>query len=204
MGTLITATYIITGYLGYSMFGPAITSKQISGNVVNGFGASDVLINVARVGLFIHFVCVFPLLAGAVRLCIHRVGLRLFGLHDRADDPDEVFKIPFSVIAIEVFFIVACAVVVAGVVPGIAVVIDIAGCLGGTFTLMILPGIVGVLIFPEIAKRLADSDESVTQVLSSTESNNFLGFFNFNFSYRALTILSGVMTVIGVAATVGG
>lgn len=202
-GMVLDATvYILTGTFGYLMFGEGVASKESGGDIVNNFADDDLLINIARFGLFFHFVCVFPLVISAVRLCFHRVGLRVLGLHERAGDPDEVFKVPMGVIAMEVFVLVIAAVIVAGVVPGIGIVINLAGCLGGTFSLMILPGIVGMYIFPELEQR--KNDKTVSELVQEIRHNNFFGFCEVAFSNKSYYWLSVVITVIGIISTIGG
>jgi amino acid permease len=201
---LVAFAYVLTGVVGYLAFGDGVATKRSGGDIVNNFNASDTLMNVARLALFVHFVSVFPIVSFAVRQCAHRAYLRVSGQHERAEDPEEVFRVPYVYVAGEALTITVLAVLLAGVVPGIGGVIDLAGCLGGTFSLMILPGIVGMCIFSEIRARRANNDESLSPRITDPALNNIAGFCQIAVSDTVNLYMSAAVLVIGVIATVGG
>ena len=151
--TFVYLSYIVTVCFGLALFGSYVDVKEAGGNIVNVFSADDILINVARFMLMIHFVTVIPITICTTRQNFHRVYLRLFGLDDRADDVDEVFTVPFYTVVIEAVTAILIGLVLADTVPGIAVVIGICGALGGGVSIMILPGLCGMKVFSEFHER---------------------------------------------------
>jgi amino acid permease len=201
----IIVTYIVMGVLGYLSFGRAIANASAGGSIANNYGTFDTLMNVARFLLFFHFVSVFPVIAVNVRQCVHRLILRARGDKVRASDPEEVFRTPQLVIVAEAIAVVTAAVLIAAVVPGIDIVIEIAGALTGTFVLMTLPGIVGIYVFSameeqEVQLRL-DGD-----CLDHIESDlaPFAFFPNLRFTPRGMYYVSCFLVCLGTFSTVGG
>lgn len=171
---IIGVCYAVTGVLGYLLFGPAVAGKH-AGNVMTLFPDDDVAVNIGRLLLFFHFVCVFPILSitcrrGAHDLLLHipHEGLRkvltggAVGVVPRGSDAregadvadaeddidtDHVFTTPLYINAIESFIIVTVAVTAAAFVEGIGVGGELSSALSGVFLMFVGPGLVGVSIW---------------------------------------------------------
>lgn len=143
---VIVVVYLAVGVAGCATFGAAVASKHAGGNIMNNYGTSDVVINVARLGLFLHLVCVYPVLSVSVRHAVHRLQLLVRGRRSQAESPGLIFATPRWQIAIEAVTIVASSVALAAVIPGIGFVFDLTGALVSTFVMVTHPGVVGVCI----------------------------------------------------------
>lgn len=66
-------SYLLTGLFGYLTFGAAVDNDHSGGNIVDNYADDDALVNVGRVGLFFHFVCVYPILSVACRRGLHHL-----------------------------------------------------------------------------------------------------------------------------------
>ncbi|KPI87380.1 transmembrane amino acid transporter protein- like protein [Leptomonas seymouri] len=75
---IITVCYALTGVFGYLTFGDKIADRKVGGNVVSNYPKDDLLINIGRLGLFVHFACVFPVVSICSRRGLHR--LTMIGL----------------------------------------------------------------------------------------------------------------------------
>lgn len=80
---IATCCYLATGLLGYLIFGQYVLR---GGNIVDNFPSDDTLLNIGRLGLFAHFVAVYPVISVNLRRTLHdslAQGLKLLGF-DRA------------------------------------------------------------------------------------------------------------------------
>lgn len=207
----ICIVYCVTGVLGYLMFGEAVTSEEAGGDIMNNFPTDDTFVNVCRLGLFAHFVCVEPLVATAVKQCMHRVILRARGLHKRADNPDEIFTYPFPFMALEIVVITVTAVLVAAFLS-IGVVINIAGMLGGLGSILIFPSIIGYYVYAELEQRLGtdgagfgSDTREIAETVKDPNLNNFCGCCPSTFvSFRTLKYISIGLMILGPIIMVTG
>eukprot|EP01060_Flectonema_neradi_P038707 TRINITY_DN8219_c0_g3_i1.p1 TRINITY_DN8219_c0_g3~~TRINITY_DN8219_c0_g3_i1.p1 ORF type:complete len:470 (+),score=63.46 TRINITY_DN8219_c0_g3_i1:41-1450(+) len=140
---IIIATYLVIAFCGYLHFGENTPSYILeydgSSDSEEGpsdtsdsdeqFGSNDTLINVARLGMFLHFAFVFPLICIACRRSIN-----LFLNRD-------VDAIPWGQLIIQSFCIVCCAVLLAIVAPDFGVIQDFNGSLFGVFIIITFPGL---------------------------------------------------------------
>jgi amino acid permease len=122
---LITGTYVVTGLLGYLMFGHAAT-VQSGGNVMQGFSSNDLPATIGQLGLFIHFCSVFPIVAMGTRRSFNQV---IFGTPWH----------PIPLYVVEAFFIVGLACVLAYFASGVEVVVSIIGSLFSISIVYIIP-----------------------------------------------------------------
>jgi hypothetical protein len=65
--------YIAVGVFGYLTFGAAVDSSSAGGDIVANYSSQDTAMNVGRLGLFLHFCCVYPILAVSCRRGLHRM-----------------------------------------------------------------------------------------------------------------------------------
>lgn len=72
---IIVASYAATGVFGYLTFGDLVASAQAGGNIVMNYPKTDWLVNAARLGLFLHFACVFPIVSICARRSLHRLAM---------------------------------------------------------------------------------------------------------------------------------
>ena len=172
---VIAATYVLVGICGYLTFGAVVAVAHYGGNIVNLYSGSDVWVNIGRLGLFFHFVCVYPILSINARQGFHRMLImmhRLCYFNDTPTIPDEYLNSPVEKapppldapppeepstdmlagqtllsITAEALLIVSTSVVVAYFVPGIGIVIEFVGAVFGMILMMILPGIIGMNCF---------------------------------------------------------
>jgi amino acid permease len=207
---LISLTYIMTGMCGYLTFGAMVNDKSAGGNIVNNFSDDDIAVNVGRLGLFFHFCCVYPLLSVCGRQVFHRT---VHGLKqaitskdsgDRlayGDDPKEadlVYTTPLWIIVIEAFFIVGFSILLAAVVPGIGIVIEVVGVVFGLFVMLTFPGLIGVSLWnpwndPE---KLSTRRPESTFDYGPPHSGLFAGSV-------VLVVLGCVLQVLGMYAIFG-
>jgi amino acid permease len=139
--------YVVVGVCGYLTFGSDVARADIGGNIANNYSKGDLLLNVARFGLFVHFLCVFPVVAINCRHGIHRIALHIVGRHDDAHDPETVFNAPSSAIAVEAGIVTVSAVVCGAYIPGIFFVVNLTGATAGMFAAFIAPGFMGVVLW---------------------------------------------------------
>lgn len=163
---IILSCYVLTGLFGYLTFGALVGSAHAGGNIVNNYAADDALVNVARLGLFVHFVSVYPILSVSVRRGVHRLLLMVargeqttaneigadekqFLLNDEeqngSSDPND--STARWAIVLEAFLIVTTSVALAAIVPGIGIVLEFGGIFGYLFGLFVVPGVIGLCIF---------------------------------------------------------
>ena len=139
---IIISTYLVIAFTGYLHFGENTPSYILEYDGSSGsdddkskdssdeqFGAGDTLINVARLGMFIHFAFVFPLICIACRRSVN-----LFLNRD-------VESIPWGQLILQSFAIVCCSVLLAIVAPDFGVIQDFNGSLFGVFIIITFPGL---------------------------------------------------------------
>ena len=211
---IITVCYGVTGVLGFLTFGPGVDSDHAGGNIVNNYSDSDTLVNIGRLGLFFHFTSVYPILAVCARRGLHRMILTFLTSAASTEDTDALLKAEGGrnslvdcasisrvdndvgdpnetsrlAIVAEAFVIVATSVVLAGVVSGIGLIIDIIGLLFGIFLMLTSPGIVGLSAFSQHHRTEED-----TQYLARDRKYSTLFYW-----------LSALLVVLGVGFTLAG
>ncbi|CBZ26306.1 transmembrane amino acid transporter protein-like protein [Leishmania mexicana MHOM/GT/2001/U1103] len=70
---IVVACYAVTGVVGYLTFGNQVAAPKVGGNIVSNYPKKDFLMNIGRLGLFVHFACVFPVLSICTRRGLHRL-----------------------------------------------------------------------------------------------------------------------------------
>ncbi|GET93544.1 transmembrane amino acid transporter protein-like protein [Leishmania tarentolae] len=70
---IIIACYAVTGVVGYLTFGNQVAARKVGGNIVSNYAENDLFMNIGRLGLFVHFACVFPVLSICTRRGLHRL-----------------------------------------------------------------------------------------------------------------------------------
>ena len=228
----VAISYLITGLLGYASFGPAVADRFAGGNIVNNYPSTDFLLNIARFGLFLHLLCVYPLVSISVRHGIHRLGLIMIGRSAQAINPDTVRTTPMHMIIVEAWLIVCGSVSVAAALGEIGSVIDVIGTLCGATISCSIPAVIGIAMWRPQSKKQAESerkrrvkkkslDRDITHIAMS-ESRQMLceglgldtgleetGSFCFGLIPRRLSVktlyeLCWVQLVIGLTLGVGG
>ena len=131
---IIITTYALMAVFGLLTFGPAIATKA-EGNILHAYAKSDVLMNTARLGMFIHFACVYPILQMAARRGFNNFVFRTNDL-------------PMWKLCVESFFIVVASCVLAGLVPNIDTILSINGALFGSLIVMMAPSALFLFIDP--------------------------------------------------------
>jgi amino acid permease len=129
---LITV-YVLTGVFGYLTFGSQ-RIQQTKGNVVNAFHSDDAVVNAGRLGLFFHFCTAFPVVAMACRNCLNSL---MVGRTTRRQ----------VVYIAEAMVLVSAAAMIAAVVPGVGVVVEVIGSLFGVAIVFIIPSTVYIFTF---------------------------------------------------------
>ncbi|CAJ1993843.1 amino acid transporter [Leishmania donovani] len=70
---IVVVCYAVTGVVGYLTFGTEVAAPRVGGNIVSNYPKNDLLMNIGRLGLFVHFACVFPVLSICTRRGLHRL-----------------------------------------------------------------------------------------------------------------------------------
>lgn len=70
---IVVVCYAVTGVVGYVTFGNEVAAPKVGGNIVLNYPKNDLLMNIGRLGLFVHFACVFPVLSICTRRGLHRL-----------------------------------------------------------------------------------------------------------------------------------
>ncbi|KEG12409.1 putative amino acid permease-like protein [Trypanosoma grayi] len=70
---IIFSCYALTGVFGYLTFGNLVASSAVGGDIVRNYPDDDPVVNVGRLGLFLHFACVYPILSVCARRGLHRL-----------------------------------------------------------------------------------------------------------------------------------
>jgi sodium-coupled neutral amino acid transporter 11 len=138
--------YLVVGVFGYLAAGPDVNSKKAGGNIINNYAHDDPVITAARIAFAVHLTCVFPIVAITVRDALHRLGLRLWGRHEEAEDPDVMVRAHRSLIVTEAAVVTSIAVVIAMMLPGIGRFVDIIGVVFGIFLIFIGPALMGLAV----------------------------------------------------------
>ena len=145
---LIISSYLAVGILGYLTFGALVADGDAGGDVVNNYPDDDIPINIGRLGLFLHFVFVYPILSVGVRRNLHNIACRIKAAWKGQPAPETTDDGPKnSILRLEAFLLVSTNVVVAYFVPGIGLVIQVIGALFGSLIVLVIPGIVGSCVF---------------------------------------------------------
>ena len=129
----IITTYLLMAIFGLLTFGDSITLAD--GDILKRYSEDDTLINTARICMFVHFACVYPILQMAARRGFNNL----------------VFKtnsLPLWQLCVESFFIVVASALIAGAVPNIDVVLSINGALFGSIIVMIAPSVLYLRVDP--------------------------------------------------------
>lgn len=147
-----TTLYILLGVIGYLTFGPDVARSFANGNVLNLYRRDDTVITVLRLGLAVHILTVFPVMAISVRDSFHRGSLRLFGEHELAGQADLMAIADRGAILVEAAIV--CGIVVAAAMNQFQVgtYINFFGTVFGVFIIFIAPAIVGIAVANEIAR----------------------------------------------------
>lgn len=90
---IVTVCYATTGFFGYLTFGTLVASPAAGGDIVRNYPADDLLVNIGRFGLFLHFACVYPILSVCARRGLHRVIMHAL-TWNRLSTPDEEDETP--------------------------------------------------------------------------------------------------------------
>ncbi|ORC90386.1 putative amino acid permease-like protein [Trypanosoma theileri] len=70
---VIFICYLSTGIFGYLTFGNLVSHKDVGGDIVRNYPNDDTVMNIGRLGLFLHFACVYPILSVCARRGLHRL-----------------------------------------------------------------------------------------------------------------------------------
>ena len=138
---VITLTYIIIAMTGYFHFGKYTKSYILEYDADSGsnasassdsdaheFGSGDTIVNIARLGMFMHFGFVYPLICIACRRSIN-----LF--FDR-----DIESISWGQLIMQSWLIVAASVALAIASKDIGTILDINGSMFGVFIIITFPG----------------------------------------------------------------
>jgi amino acid permease len=132
---LIFVLYLATAMAGVMQFGEARVLQKSHGDIMNNFAADDVPMNIGRLGMFLHFVCVYPIICIACRRSFNCL----------------VFNAPIMptrVHVIEAFFLVSASCILAYLVPDVSVVFSVNGAAFGLFIVMVLPNLFYLRLIP--------------------------------------------------------
>ena len=154
---IITVSYLLTGLCGYLTFGAGVATKT-GGNVVDNYSNTDSLMNVGRLGLLLHFASVYPVNSVLARRSLHRfIALIRYTFATVPETtrlvngqrvlPGDPSTTKMRAIIAEAFFIVSTSTLIAVMVPGIGVVMELMGALFGIPSTFIVPGIIGYYVF---------------------------------------------------------
>ena len=143
--TIALCLYSSVGLFGYLSFGDAcIQSAQSGGNVLNNYAGGDVLADVAKAVLVVHFLCAFPIYAAVARRSLH---IAIFATEEAS--------LPVRVIEGGSFGVVI--VFLAKIVPGIGYVVAFSGAAFGTTVGITVPALIhyrlGVLFLLHTAQQ---------------------------------------------------
>jgi len=130
----ILTLYLITAYFSVMHFESKELTKK--GDISLNFADSYTPMTVARIGLFIHFVCVFPIICIAARRAMNSI------LFNRGN----MSRLTY---AVEAFGLVAVACVLAWVAQSVLQVFNIAGALFGIAIVVIIPNLLYLRIVPD-------------------------------------------------------
>ena len=133
---VISVSYIFVGITGVLMFGESCL-ESTGGDITKAFPQSDTAAVVGRLGLFLHFSSVFPIIAMATRRCLNQL---IFG------SPIQ----PIYRYIIEAFFLVITSCTLAYLVKGIAEVLDLIGALFGLSIVYVIPSLVFIRLSPRV------------------------------------------------------
>jgi amino acid permease len=157
---IIAVTYLTVAILGYLSFGSHVNDKSAGGVITNNYGKENVLVNTARLGLFFHFVCVFPVMSVCVRHSLHRFVLTFIGRRVEAIHPDMPARVPRPMIVAEAFFLVATSALLAYFDSNVGLLIEYVGAVCGATMMFTIPGIIGCCIWADVG-GLASSSEVI-------------------------------------------
>ena len=137
---IITSTYLVIATCGYLHFGRDTKSYILEYDVDSHsgsnetdsdgaeFGPKDTLVNIGRLGMFMHFGFVYPLICIACRRSLNL-------LFDR-----DLEEISWGQLILQSFGIVVCSVGLAIALKDIGTILDINGSLFGVFIILTFPG----------------------------------------------------------------
>eukprot|EP01061_Rhynchopus_euleeides_P005419 TRINITY_DN14677_c0_g1_i1.p1 TRINITY_DN14677_c0_g1~~TRINITY_DN14677_c0_g1_i1.p1 ORF type:complete len:476 (+),score=203.47 TRINITY_DN14677_c0_g1_i1:60-1487(+) len=135
---IITVTYLVIATTGYLHFGKHTNSYILQYDGSEGandtdtdmhqFGSDDTIVNIARLGMFLHFGFVFPLICIACRRSLNL-------LFDRDLD-----AISWGQLVLQSLCIVGASVGLAIAIKDIGTILDINGSLFGVFIIITFPG----------------------------------------------------------------
>jgi len=136
---VIVSLYLEMGILGYLHFGPAVTRH--GGDILAQFSHEDLLVNIGRFVMLLHFACVYPLLAIG---CRRSLNLFLF-------DGDRTVSTLVRVT--EALGIVLLSSLLAAFSSGISQVLAFNGSLFGLHIIMTFPAMMYAKIFKNCLRK---------------------------------------------------
>ena len=140
----IFAFYLMVGVLGYWTFGKTRIEGS-EGNILNCYSRTDMLINAARFGYWIHFLTSFPLVALASRRALNEV---IFG-----KGPEDMKR---WTLCLESFLLVGIASTLALFIKSIDVIFAINGSLFGIPIVVVIPPLLAARVVFDPRKRNDD------------------------------------------------
>ena len=132
---VIVSLYLEMGILGYLHFGPSVTNH--GGDILAQFSHKDLLVNIGRFFMLLHFACVYPLLAIGCRR-----SLNLFLFKGES-------SISTGIRIAESFAIVFLSSIFAAFSSGISQVLAFNGSLFGLHIIMTFPALMYAKIFQD-------------------------------------------------------
>ena len=179
---IIGLSYATIGVFGVMSFGDQLSSRSIShqnttlngtnetnasvtieehnGDITTAYSDDDTLVTVARGLLFLHFLCVYPILALATRRGFNNM---VFAKSDR--------DLPKKKLYLESLVITVIAGATAFVVPNIETVVAFNGAIFGTVVVMLAPACIYLSVDP-LHKQYIFDHHSRAPVRNRVTSNN--------------------------------
>jgi amino acid permease len=191
--------YISVGLTGYFTFGDGVADPAAGGSIINNYARGDRLFTVARFAFAAHLICVFPVVAISVRDALHRLSLRVVGLHDDAEDPDLVAKTHISFVVLEAAVVCGSAVATAVSTPNIGYFVNIIGVVFGIFLVFIAPAIMGLAINGGVWRNSEEAACRLRDVAFEIEPSTWRELVSLGIAASfSVAALLGLLSVLGL------
>jgi amino acid permease len=149
--------YLVVGLCAMFMFGNTRVGKA-HGDIMNNFSSDDTAFNIGRLGMFFHFVCVFPIICIACRRALNVV------VFNRAEMSQMVY-------VVQAFCLVLASCTVAYLVPDISTVFSLNGAAFGISIVVVLPSVFYIKLFNDATEENASSDAAVELIDQGAEDD---------------------------------
>jgi amino acid permease len=145
---VIFSIYVVTAVFSVLHFPKEALKKE--GDISLNFPDSYIPMTIGRIGLFIHFVCVYPIICIACRRALNSI------VFNRGNMSRKVY-------IVEAFFLVAVTCVLAWQVQSVSQVFQFNGALFGISIVVVIPNVLYLKIIPQTddESSLADEDKAI-------------------------------------------